>query len=215
MAIRIYKVAEIVEGIVFYRDNPKFSEFDVGSVLTNLQPVADPIPGSDWKYDILLGGGPAARKMQIDLPQLLSRSYSPSVPAFLSDRAAIVYFRDRLFMPERPPANVSEREEVILRVKKAVYEEAAELSSLRAAVANLEAAIEFQKSGPKRDLIPDDVKLVVWARDGGACIRCGSKEGLHFDHIIPVAKGGGNSEANIQILCQTCNLRKSDKIAVS
>jgi hypothetical protein len=65
----------------------------------------------------------------------------------------------------------------------------------------LEAAIEFQKSGRKRDPIPEDVKLIVWARDGGACTRCGSKQDLHFDHIIPFAKGGGNSEANIQILC--------------
>ncbi|MGH6850309.1 MAG: HNH endonuclease [Methylocella sp.] len=89
------------------------------------------------------------------------------------------------------------------------------LPSLRAAVANLEAAIEFQKSGPKRDPIPEEVKLLVWARDGGSCVRCGSKQELHFDHIIPVAKGGGNSEANIQILCQTCNLKKSDKIAIT
>jgi hypothetical protein len=117
-------------------------------------------------------------------------------------------------MPERPPQNAVEREEVVLRVKKIVYEEDAELSSLRTAVANLEAAIEFQKLGPKREPIPEDVKIVVWARDGGACTRCGSKQELHFDHIIPVVKGGGNSEANIQILCQSCNLRKSDKIGM-
>jgi len=103
---------------------------------------------------------------------------------------------------------------VTLRVKKAIYDEEAELSSLRAAVANLEAAIEFRRSGPQRDPIPEDVKLLVWARDGGQCVRCGSQQGLHFDHVIPVAKGGGNSEANIQILCQTCNLKKSDKIVM-
>jgi 5-methylcytosine-specific restriction endonuclease McrA len=99
-------------------------------------------------------------------------------------------------------------------VKKAVYDEEAELSSLRAAVANLEAAIEFEKSGPRRDPIREDVKLLVWARDGGCCVRCGSKQELHFDHVIPVAKGGGSSEANIQILCQMCNLKKSDRIAI-
>jgi len=80
-------------------------------------------------------------------------------------------------------------------------------------VANLEAAIEYTKSGPRRDPIPEDVKLLVWTRDGGACVRCGSKKELHFDHVIPVAKGGGNFEANIQILCQPCNLKKADKIA--
>jgi 5-methylcytosine-specific restriction endonuclease McrA len=77
----------------------------------------------------------------------------------------------------------------------------------------MEAAIAFQQSGPKREVIPDDVKLLVWSRDGGACTRCGAKQQLHFDHVIPVAKGGSNVPVNIQLLCQPCNLRKSDKIA--
>jgi hypothetical protein len=116
-------------------------------------------------------------------------------------------------MSERVPSG-SEHAEVFLRVKKAVFDEDAELSTLRDAVANIEAAIEFQRSGPKRNPIPEDVKLLVWARDGGHCVRCGSKQELHFDHIIPVAKGGGSIAANIQILCQTCNLKKSDRIAM-
>ncbi len=97
-------------------------------------------------------------------------------------------------------------------MKKAVYDDEADLASLRDGVANLEAAAEYSKTGPKRDRIPEDVKLLVWARDGGTCVRCGAKQDLHFDHIIPVAKGGGNSSENIQILCKTCNLQKSDKI---
>ncbi|HJZ70049.1 MAG TPA: HNH endonuclease [Blastocatellia bacterium] len=127
----------------------------------------------------------------------------------------LVFFRDRLFIPERPPKSASEREEIALRVKKAVYEEDAEIVSLKAAVANLEAAIQLSRSGARRESIPEDVKLVVWTRDGGACVRCRSKQDLHFDHIIPVSKGGGNQEANIQMLCQLCNLRKSDKISTA
>lgn len=60
--------------------------------------------------------------------------------------------------------------------------------------------------------IPSDVKARVWERDNGRCVMCRATNKLHFDHIIPVAKGGGNSVDNIQILCQTCNLKKSDKI---
>lgn len=30
-------------------------------------------------------------------------------------------------------------------------------------------------------LIPTDVKLAVWKRDGGKCVDCGSSDNLHFD----------------------------------
>ena len=63
-----------------------------------------------------------------------------------------------------------------------------------------------------RTVIPEAVKLFVYTRDQGKCVRCGSMKKLHFDHIIPVSKGGGNSEENIQILCEQCNLKKSDRI---
>jgi len=62
-------------------------------------------------------------------------------------------------------------------------------------------------------LIPTDVKLLVWQRDRGRCIACGSTEDLHFDHIIPYSLGGSSLDVrNIQILCRTCNLKKSDSI---
>jgi len=60
--------------------------------------------------------------------------------------------------------------------------------------------------------IPTEVKNRVLERDGGRCVICGCSEGIHFDHILPIAKGGDNTEDNIQILCKDCNLRKSDKI---
>ena len=71
----------------------------------------------------------------------------------------------------------------------------------------------LSQQGVQRTPISEPVKLLVWTRDEGKCVRCGSSENLHFDHIIPVAKGGGNSENNIQILCEHCNLQKSDRIA--
>lgn len=62
-------------------------------------------------------------------------------------------------------------------------------------------------------LIPSHVKLEVWRRDAGVCAKCGQSENLHFDHILPYSKGGTSlSAANIQLLCQSCNLEKSDKI---
>ena len=62
-------------------------------------------------------------------------------------------------------------------------------------------------------MIPTSVKLEVWKRDKGQCVICGSKDNLHFDHIIPYSKGGTSLKAeNIQLLCVRHNLEKRDKI---
>lgn len=62
-------------------------------------------------------------------------------------------------------------------------------------------------------LIPAEVKREVWKRDKGKCVVCGSKENLHFDHIIPYSKGGSSLVAeNIQLLCAKHNLEKRDRI---
>lgn len=62
-------------------------------------------------------------------------------------------------------------------------------------------------------VIPSSVKIEVWKRDKGSCVRCGSKENLHFDHIIPYSRGGSSKNAdNIQILCSRHNLEKHDRI---
>lgn len=64
-----------------------------------------------------------------------------------------------------------------------------------------------------RRVIPTHVKLEVWKRDGGKCVKCGAKDDLHFDHVIPFSKGGSSSTAeNIQLLCGRHNIQKHDKI---
>lgn len=227
MPIRVHKIADIIDSVVVFPGNRggaavgsgdrRSRQADLLAILTNLQPPPDPAPETAWHLEIIIGEGLTEHRVPIDLPPILRLSYTGEAPLFLPEDklTPLAYFRDRLFMSERPPLRGSERDEIVLRIKKIVYDEEAELSSLRAAVANLEAAIEFQRSGVRRDPIPEDVKLLVWARDGGFCVHCGSAQALHFDHIIPVAKGGGNTATNIQILCQVCNLRKSDKIAGS
>ncbi len=63
-----------------------------------------------------------------------------------------------------------------------------------------------------RERISDETQIFVWNRDGGSCVKCGSQENLAFDHIIPHSLGGSNSRRNLQLLCDTCNLKKSNKI---
>jgi HNH endonuclease len=60
--------------------------------------------------------------------------------------------------------------------------------------------------------IPQDVKIAVSARDHGRCRQCGSTQQLHFDHVIPISRGGANTVANIQLLCGACNRAKGARL---
>ena len=63
---------------------------------------------------------------------------------------------------------------------------------------------------------PDDrLKVQVLMRDGNRCRICGAKcdggiHKLHFDHIIPWAKGGETTLDNLQVLCSECNAALGD-----
>jgi hypothetical protein len=66
---------------------------------------------------------------------------------------------------------------------------------------------------PRRS-IPRAIKIAVWQRDGGKCIVCGGTDKLHFDHIVPIAKGGpSNTADNIQLLCARHNLAKGARLS--
>ena len=52
------------------------------------------------------------------------------------------------------------------------------------------------------------VRMYVWRRDGGRCVRCGTQEGVWFDHVVPVWEGGSLAEQNIRLLCEHCRREK-------
>jgi hypothetical protein len=81
----------------------------------------------------------------------------------------------------------------------------------------LQRRVEFLENLPEpasisREPIPENVRLFVWQRDKGQCVKCSSREKLEFDHIIPVIAGGSNTERNIQLLCEPCNRSKGATI---
>jgi 5-methylcytosine-specific restriction endonuclease McrA len=44
-----------------------------------------------------------------------------------------------------------------------------------------------------------------------AICRTSIKDAYHVDHIMPIARGGKHEPRNIQLLCETCNVRKNAK----
>jgi 5-methylcytosine-specific restriction endonuclease McrA len=53
----------------------------------------------------------------------------------------------------------------------------------------------------------------IYDAQSGKCADCKKslKKGYHADHIVALARGGSNWPRNVQLLCASCNIRKSAK----
>lgn len=52
-------------------------------------------------------------------------------------------------------------------------------------------------------------RRIIKTRDEYRCVKCGSTDKLHVDHILPIAEGGEPTLANGQTLCAKCHSRKT------
>lgn len=55
----------------------------------------------------------------------------------------------------------------------------------------------------------------IWRRDQGLCYLCGQaieRGRCHFDHVIPLSRGGAHSEDNIRSTHAACNQRKYNRL---
>jgi HNH endonuclease len=75
-----------------------------------------------------------------------------------------------------------------------------------------EAPTLFDAFADDRPRISDKLRREVHTRDGWKCAQCGSPDNLTVDHKWPHSRGGNISLVNLQTLCNSCNLAKSDRI---
>jgi 5-methylcytosine-specific restriction endonuclease McrA len=68
----------------------------------------------------------------------------------------------------------------------------------------------------KRGATAENVNYdAIWERDNGICYICGLfvlRDDVHFDHVIPLSKGGSHTYGNIRVTHSRCNMSKSDKL---
>jgi len=117
-------------------------------------------------------------------------------------------YRGKILQVESTPEHTVEY--YPLFIKHYVLREELEYEKVRREVEALENMERLDRTA--REPIPASVRLYVWQRDRSQCVICGSREKLEFDHIIPVAEGGSNTERNVQLLCEACNRSKGATI---
>lgn len=158
---------------------------------------------------IAIGQGHKAKTgqfaLQLTADQLASQEHEP---VKLDEFPAWWLYRNTVVIVEPPQLALDE--ETAIAVKHEVLRRE---KAFRRMKRDVEAFERMESAATaRRDRIPEAVRLFVWQRDGGKCVRCGGQERLEFDHIIPVADGGSSTERNVQLLCEACNRAKGRSI---
>ena len=165
----------------------------------------------NFVFPFRVGKGPAARtvdlKLQLTHEMMEKQSREPiSLPDLPKD---YWLFRNRAVKVENWGGFADE--ELVVHIKHHILQAENKWKRMKKQI----EAFENLESMPsaRRERIPESVRLFVWQRDEGKCVNCGSRENLEFDHIIPVAEGGSNTERNIQLLCERCNRGKGKSVS--
>jgi len=118
-------------------------------------------------------------------------------------------YRDKVVSVDAGGAESEGLDKVFL-IKHFVLRQERQYERVRREVAALENIEKLERVS--REPIAESVRLFVWQRDRGQCVKCSSQKRLEFDHIIPVVEGGSSTERNVQLLCETCNRSKGATI---
>lgn len=90
------------------------------------------------------------------------------------------------------------------------------LRDMKDVIENIEERNQYKETIQyQRNLMTPGLRFDILKRDNYICQVCGATTEmgakLHVDHIKPISKGGLTEKNNLQTLCQTCNLGKSNK----
>jgi len=177
--------------------------------ITNVSSVHKGSNGS-FRFYVTLGKGPSAKSLALD-SSITPAQYAEQKekPISIEDNMKDAFmFHDKIVKVDNR-WEVGE-EELLVRIKHFILKEEKDFDKAAKEVEAFERMTEAETA--KREKIPDSVKLFVWQRDEGKCVKCGSNQKLEFDHIIPFAMGGSNTERNLQLLCEACNRSKGKSI---
>ncbi len=172
--------------------------------------------------DIALAAGePAPARVQSDgEPERVRDEPAPArVPQIESGRLAKIALRERTCETLRRAHELlvgsvpfGDHDEVIHRGLIALIER---LEKRKFATTSKPRVTHQASTSPRT--IPAAIRRAVLARDGGRCTfvgptghRCESRA-VEFDHVVPIARGGTSTLANVRLLCRAHNQLEAER----
>jgi hypothetical protein len=138
-----------------------------------------------------------------------------------STRGAESFLQKNLDLPKAKYKQVILSERILAKMERLakIYGERTETELIEILLdeklKTIEEKNESDVSSKNSRYIPVKVKAFVQKRSGQQCEfttenheRCGERRNLNFEHIVPFARGGDNSQVNIKILCENHNQRQ-------
>lgn len=162
------------------------------------------------------------------LPQIQAEERKVKIEFVASERLAKKIERARELLRHKFPKGrleeIFEESLELLLEKKDPERKMAKRQQIEKEKIEMERGAEAKKENllgktPKKEqlkivtrYIPEKLKLQIWQRDGGCCTyvsyegkRCGEKNFLELDHLMPWSFGGESSFENLRLLCRSHN----------
>jgi len=121
---------------------------------------------------ITLGKGQGMRTIDLELPSTWNYEADEPISVAADFRHNCYLYKNRLVQVARN--NGIPETELLLRIKHLVLKQEKELARIEKEVQAFENLA--QVADARRDQIPESVRLFVWQRDRGKCVKCDSNE---------------------------------------